>query len=230
MADPTARRLTEDEHRRVDEAVAQAEMNTSGQIVTVIAPASDDYVDVAIAWAGLAATAALALLALFPQAVLALGDWFGGGSEWNDAPETGAILAAALAVALVAFAAVLLIQQWQPIKFALVPDGIEQRRVRARAVDLFKVSAERRTVGHTGVVIYLSLAEHHAEIIADAAIADKVKPEVWGDAMAAMVAELRQGRIAEGMIAAIGEVGTVLAAHFPRENGRNELPDRLIEL
>jgi len=49
--------------------------------------------------------------------------------------------------------------------------------------------------------------------------------------MAAMLAELKQGRIADGMIAAVDRVGVVLSEHFPRhENDVNELPDRLIEV
>ncbi|AKH42184.1 hypothetical protein WYH_01138 [Croceibacterium atlanticum] len=75
------------------------------------------------------------------------------------------------------------------------------------------------------------MREHRAEIVADEAIADKVSPDVWGDAMAAMLAQLKQGRTADGMIAAVQKVGGVLSEHFPRaEDDRNELPDRLIEL
>ena len=88
-----------------------------------------------------------------------------------------------------------------------------------------------RTHGRTGILIYLSLDEHRAEIVADEAIAAKVAPEVWGDAMAAMLAHLRDGRLADGLVAAVEKVGVVLAAHFPRaEDDRNELPDRLIEV
>ena len=49
--------------------------------------------------------------------------------------------------------------------------------------------------------------------------------------MAAMLAYIREGRLAEGMVAAVERVGAVLAEHFPRaEDDVNELPDRLIEL
>ena len=63
------------------------------------------------------------------------------------------------------------------------------RRVAStRALDLFRVGAEKRTVGHTGVLLYLSLAEHlGAKIVTDAAIHAKVRPEVWGEAMAALI-------------------------------------------
>ena len=124
-----------------------------------------------------------------------------------------------------------LLQLWQPLRLFLVPPPVKHRRVRERAVTCFKVGAERRTHGRTGILIYLSLAEHRAEIVADEAIASKVEAEVWGEAMAAMLAELREGRVADGLIAAVEKVGAVLAEHFPRAEGDvNELPDRLIEV
>ena len=81
------------------------------------------------------------------------------------------------------------------------------------------------------MLIYLSMREHRAEIVADEAIASKVTPEVWGAAMADMLGDIRHGRIAAGLVAGIGDVGAVLAEHFPRaEDDTNELPDRLIEV
>jgi putative membrane protein len=75
------------------------------------------------------------------------------------------------------------------------------------------------------------MREHRAEIVADEAIASKVPPETWGEAMTAMLVHIREDRVADGMIAAVEKVGAVLAEHFPRaEDDTNELPDRLIEL
>ena len=75
------------------------------------------------------------------------------------------------------------------------------------------------------------LDERRAELIADAAIHEKVTPEVWGEAMAALVAAVKDGRPGDGMAEAVRHVGIVLAEHFPRaDDYRNELPDRLIEL
>ena len=46
-----------------------------------------------------------------------------------------------------------------------------------------------------------------------------------------MIAPVREGRVADGMIAAIRDVGAILSTQFPRaDDDRNELPDRLIEL
>ncbi|MFN9716636.1 MAG: TPM domain-containing protein, partial [Sphingomonadales bacterium] len=125
----------------------------------------------------------------------------------------------------------LLIQQWEPLKFALIPAPTKTMRVHAQAVRQFKVGADRRTTGRTGVMIYLSMAEHRAEIVADESIAAKVPAEVWGEAMGDMLRHIRKGRIAEGLSVGIRDVGFVLAEHFPRgADDQNELPDRLIEV
>ena len=221
--------LTAEDHKRVSDALALAESETSGEIVTVVADRSDGYSDIALAWAVLAAFLALGVFAAFPEFFLGKLEWLSGG--WNHEWTDREILAIAAALALVKFLAVLLIQLWQPLKFWLIPPPIKTARALGRAIDLFKVGAERRTHGRTGILIYLSMREHRAEIVADEAIASKVSPETWGEAMAAMLVHIKQGRCADGMIAAVDKVGAVLADHFPRaENDTNELPDRLIEL
>lgn len=221
--------LSEADHVAVSKAVAAAEERSAGEIVTIIAGESNSFHDVALLWSAFAAIAALAALALFPDFYLAKVDWMLGNwaSEWT----AGHILALALIVATLKFLGAWLILLWKPLRMALVPAPLKHARVRDRAVRYFKVGAERRTHGRTGILIYLSLAEHRAEIVADIAIAEKVSPDVWGEAMAALIGEIKAGRPGAGMVAAVEQVGAVLAEHFPRaEDDRNELPDRLIEL
>jgi putative membrane protein len=80
-------------------------------------------------------------------------------------------------------------------------------------------------------MIYLSMAEHRAEIVADESIAAIVSAEVWGEAMGDMLALIRKGQTAEGLAIGIRDVGFVLAQHFPRgAEDVNELPDHLIEV
>jgi putative membrane protein len=117
------------------------------------------------------------------------------------------------------------------LRLALTPKAIKLARVRSRAISLFKVGTESKTLGRTGVLLYLSMKEHRAEIVADEAIASKVAPEVWGDAMVALLDHVKAGNPGAGVAAAVAQMGVVLAEHFPKgiENP-NELPDRLIEL
>jgi putative membrane protein len=221
--------MTDADRDRVSVAVSAAEAQSAGEIVTIVTPQSDDYHDVALAWSALAALLALAALEIAPGFYLGLVDRLLGlwATEWNPR----AVLGLAVTVGVLKFAGTYLILLWRPLRFLLVPAPVKTGRVHARAVTCFKVGAERRTHGRTGILIYLSLAEHRAEIVADEAIASKVDAAVWGDAMQAMLGHIRDGRVADGMIAAVEKVGTVLAAHLPRaDNDVNELPDRLIEV
>jgi len=221
--------LSDPDHDRVSAAVSTAEAHTAGEIVTILTERSDGYWDIALAWAAAVAGLALSVYALMPDFYLGLIDRVTGawGREWSIRE----VLWLASIGATLKFLGMLALQLWQPLRFWLVPPPIKSDRVRNRAVTCFKVGAERRTHGRTGILIYLSMREHRAEIVADQAIAAKVAPEVWGEAMAAMLAEIKRGRVADGMIAAVERVGVVLAEHFPRaENDVNELPDRLIEV
>lgn len=227
MTAPTI--LSEADHARISAAVAAAEAQTAGEIVTVIARRSDGYTDVALAWAAFASLTVLTILSLLPEFFLGLVDMLLG--HWAHEWTPQGVFTVAVAFATLKFVGVLLIQLWEPLRLFLVPPPIKTQRAIDRAVSYFKTGAERRTHGRTGILIYLSMAEHRAEIVADRGIAGKVAPEVWGEAMAAMIAELREGRIAEGMIAAVEKVGAVLAEHCPRaEDDHNELSDRLIEV
>ncbi|MEI9849520.1 MAG: hypothetical protein WDN24_00085 [Sphingomonas sp.] len=69
---------------------------------------------------------------------------------------------------------------WTPLRMALTPRLTKSRRVRRRAVQFFKSSAEKRTKGRVGVLLYLSLAEHRAEIVADEAIHSKGRARALG--------------------------------------------------
>jgi putative membrane protein len=217
------------DHTRVSDAVHAAEQATSGEIVTIIADHSDRYLDVALWWSIAAAILSLAAVAAFPGFYSWLMGLITGG--WFSAPNPAEMLELALAIVVVVFVIVRLILQWIPARLVLTPGIVKSRRVRRRAIRYFKVGAERRTAGRTGILIYLSVIERRAEIVADEAIHSIVPNEKWGAAMAAMLADVAAGRIADGIVAAVRDVGAILAEHFPRaDDDRNELPDRLIEL
>ncbi|UVO55484.1 TPM domain-containing protein [Sphingomonas sp. SUN039] len=222
------RRPTLEERQRVSDAVHAAEGGTSGEIVTIIADRSDAYEDIALIYTGLAALFVPILFAAWPALPLGIVGWFTGG--WGEAQVRELMVLTFLAMALVSagkFAGL----QIEPVRLFFTPRAVRRRRVRRRAIELFKVGAEARTTGRTGILIYLSLGEHMAEIVADEAIHAKVPETEWGDAMIAMTAQVREGRIADGMIAAVTRVGAILSAHLPRAaDDANELPDRLIEL
>jgi putative membrane protein len=222
-------RLTDEDRTSVAAAVAAAELHTAGEIVTIVARRSDKYHDVALHWAVLAMLFVLALLAFRPDAAV----WLHGlvADPWAGAPAPGGLFTMALVLLVVTFLIVRVILAYMPLRLALTPGGTEARRVHARALALFRASAEARTRDATGVLLYLSLDEHRAEIIADRAIHSRVAPDIWGAAMAALIAATRDGRPGDGMAEAVRQIGIVLAEHFPpRADDTNELPDRVIEL
>lgn len=221
--------LSEADHDLVTAAVQEAETHTSGEIVTIVARRSDSYHDVGLSWAVAAIFLALSFMAAFPAQLRAflstlLLDWEHELADWK-------LILGLTGLLILKFLVVRYLLAIMPLRMLMTPRATKARRVRRRAILLFRTAAEARTRGRTGVLIYLSLDEHRAEIVADRAINEKVAPEAWGDAMAALIDAIRAGQPGQGLAQAVRQVGAVLAAHFPREhNDINELPDRLIEL
>ena len=222
-------KFTEADHKLVTEAVTRAEQSSDGEIVTIVAEKSDSYHDVGLHYAVLAMLLLPAGLAFLPQSLI---DWgMGLFLGWNAVLTRGAVMAFLFAALAVVFLIVRYTLAYMPLRMALTPGSTKSRRVRRRAVELFRVGAERRTHGRTGILLYLSLREHRAEIVADEAIHSKVEAEIWGDAMADLIEEVKAGRPGAGMAKAVERIGTVLTEHFPKSHSdQNELPDRLIEL
>ena len=222
-------KLSSQDHDLVSNAVKAAEAHTSGEIVTIVARRSDNYNDVGLSWAVGVMFVAMSVAVAFPRHLRAFlstlfADWEHELADWK-------LLMGLMALLIIKFLFVRYLLAIMPLRMLVTPRATKARRVRRRAILLFRTAAEARTVGRTGVLIYLSLDEHRAEIVADAAINAKVTADIWGDAMTALVAHVREGRPGEGLAAAVEQVGIVLAAHFPRaDDDINELPDRLIEL
>jgi putative membrane protein len=222
-------KLTEADHALVTAAVSQAERTSDGEIVTIVAEKSDSYHDVGLHYAVLAMLLVPAALAFVPQGCV---DWatrpFLG---WNQTLDKGAAMLLLFALLTLAFLIVRFALAYMPLRMALTPGSTRTRRARRRAIELFKVGAEKRTAGRVGVLLYLSLLEHRAEIVADKAINDLVDGDVWGEAMAALIENVKGGRPGEGMAKAVEQIGIVLAKCLPKTAAdTNELPDRLIEL
>jgi putative membrane protein len=222
-------RFSEADHALVTDAVAKAERSSDGEVVTIVAPRSDSYHDVGLHYAVLAMLLVPTIAGLVPQGWI---DWMLGlVFGWNASLSFRLLMLALVVAMAVVFLAVRFAFAWMPLRMAMTPASTKTRRVRRRAVELFRAGTEKRTKGRTGILLYLSLLEHRAEIVADQAIHSRVDPEVWGDAMAALVDGVKAGRSGEGMAQAVEKIGEVLAQCLPPTlDNPNELPDRLIEL
>jgi uncharacterized membrane protein len=97
---------------------------------------------------------------------------------------------------------------------------------RDRAIDLFAHLRIWDTEHNSGVLIYLLLADHDVEIVADRGIDAKVGAERWCEVCATMETAFRQGRFEQGVLSGLERITADLATHFPpRGAHRNELPD-----
>ena len=222
-------KLSDEDRHKVAAAIGAAEANTSGEIVAVATPISDAYHDVALHWALVPLFAVLAWAAWRPTALIWWYNFMFGG--WQPDPSLGQLLTLLMVFAALKFTVALLILKWMPLRLFLTPAATKHRRVRRRAIAIFQASAAGRTTGRTGILIYLSLAERRAEIIADEAILEVTDDHTWGEAMTVLITNVREGRVGEGICAAVERVGAVLTEHVPRKgDDENEIPDRLIEL
>ena len=201
--------LEELDRARIRDAIAAAEAKTAGEIFVVVARASDEYHLVPLLWATLAALFVplpLVFLTLLPAMQIYL---------------------AQLAV----FALLAVLLSLPPLHLAVVPHRLKGARAHARAVEQFLAQGLHTTEARTGVLIFVSLAERYAEIIADTGIAAKVEQGVWDETIAKLIDETGAGRLADGLVQAVERAGAVLADHFPPRAGDvNELPNDLILL
>jgi putative membrane protein len=197
--------LTADDHAAIATAIAAAEKRTSAQFVCVLARASSDYAHVPIMWASV-----LALLTPWPLIEF---------TEWS--------VQRIFLLQLVVFIVFALVFSWMPLRLALVPRAVRRARAHRAALEQFVLRRVAHTKNRTGVMIFVSLAERYARIMADEGIAQKVHAADWQAAVDALVSHMREGRIAAGFTAAIERCATVAAAHAPLGGSANELPNRL---
>lgn len=99
-----------------------------------------------------------------------------------------------------------------------------------RAIELFSQLRVWDTEHNNGLLIYLLLADHAVEIVADRGIHAKVGTEAWREVCQRMEEAFRRSDYEAGVIAGIQAVTAHLARHFPAGQGANELPDRPLVL
>ena len=128
---------------------------------------------------------------------------------------------------LVVFILAGFIFSWMPVRLALVPRAVRRARAHRAALEQFVIRHVTHTRNRCGILIFVSMAEHYARVIADEGIAQKVSNAEWQAAIDVLIGHMRDGRIAAGFVAAIQRCGDVLAARAPPDGSADELPDRL---
>ena len=198
--------VSQHDRERVAAAIAAAEARSSGEIVCVLAQVSADPTALSVLVAALLALALpwvlLVFTALTVQHIL--------------------ICQTLLFVALVALFFL------PSVRVALMPRRARRAVAHRVAMEQFAIRGIARKKNRAGILIFVSLAEHYARVIADQGIAAKVPQQEWQHVVDTLVAHTRDGRVTDGFVAAIELCGEKLAQHFPKTDAsRDELPDRL---
>ncbi|HEY6629913.1 MAG TPA: TPM domain-containing protein [Rhizobiaceae bacterium] len=212
MADET---MTEQERARIAEAIRAAEANTAGEIYCVVARRSDGY----FFSAAMALTISILVISLAVAFMLE--------ARWLTMRLPVFVSAQLLAVA----AALALVYALPGLRIRLAPRRWQYMRAHDNALKQFLARNVHLTAERTGVLIFVSLAERYAEIVADAGINARVPQDMWDSIVAGLLEDARNGRLADGFVTAVTEVGALLAEHFPAgTEDINELEDHLVEI
>ncbi|MBM3524859.1 MAG: hypothetical protein FJX57_18075 [Alphaproteobacteria bacterium] len=204
-----------EQRRRIEDAIRKAESGTSAEFLCAVTRSSDTYFAMPLLIAALLGITVPALV------LHALPGWTVIGPH-----DPVAVL-----LQVLCFAALALILVRPAIAARLTPRAVRQRRAARFATAVF---LERGLAGvgeRNGVLLFVSLAEHHVEVIADRGVYSRVDPAEWLAIVEAFTTEVRRGDTAGAFVAALERLATVLAAAYPRRpDDVNEIPDRLIEL
>lgn len=198
--------ISAQDRERISNAVRTAEESTSGEIVCVLAETSSDATALPVL---IAAIAALAL-------------------PWLLVAFTAMTVQRILSLQIAAFLVLVVLLCLPRIRVALMPRKARRAIAYRAAMEQFTMRGISRKKDRCGILIFVSMAERYARIIADDGIAARVPQSEWQAAIDVLVVHIREDRIADGFVAAINLCGNELARHFPRtEAKREELPDRI---
>lgn len=210
-----ADKLGSNDHERIALAIREAEATTSGEIYCVVARRSDEYFF------------SSALIVMVSILLISLGVAWLIEANWLSIRLPHFVIAQVLAFA----AALIAIYALPGLRILLAPRRWQYMRSHDNAMKQFLSRNVHMTAQRTGVLIFVSLAERYAEIIADAGIDAVVPQDTWDSIVAGLIDDARTDRLADGFVTAIGTVGHLLAEHFPiRPDDVNELADHLVEI
>jgi putative membrane protein len=200
--------FSDEDLKRVEASVKQAEADTSGEIVTITVRQSSGYRWVRLLYGFLG----IALGSLVAYLLVSRGVWIG-------MTETFALQAGGLVAGMG-------LSFWTPAFRLLLPRAQVAERVHRESLANFTAAGLHETRDRTGILIYISELEHRVEILADKGIHKKVGQDYWAEQVNQIVDGIKSGKAGDGLVNAITTMGTKLSEHFPRrEDDTNELAD-----
>ena len=199
--------INEQQQIKVQKAIEQAESNTDAELVTVLAGQSDDYYFIPTMWA--------ALIALVTPALLLQ------TNLWLSQTDL-------LWIQLIEFVVLTVVFRWQPLKLALVPKQVKFARASLVAKQQFLAQGLHHTQAETGMLIFVSEAEHYVEILADRGINKLVADDAWSNIVNHLLGQIKAGNTEAGLTGAINACGELLADKVPATHNKDELPNHLV--
>lgn len=217
-----SRLFPKESRKRIADAIAKAERNTSAEIVAVVATASGRY-DRAEDIVGF-------LVALLAVTV----GWltlpaFHSQSAWG----TGSSISGLIPVLITMVAGFMVgstLASWLPaLRLPFIPKKEMDAEVQRAAQSAFMSSRIRDTAGATGILLFVSFFEHRVVVLPDGAILQKLPGHDWGKLCAAIISRVRANRLTEALEEAIASCGEILGEVLPwRDDDKDELSNELI--
>ncbi|MFV8259679.1 TPM domain-containing protein [Bdellovibrio bacteriovorus] len=204
--------LSEADLARIEASISKVEETTSGEIVPVIVRRSS-----AVGHVPLTLTLLLTLFLIIVE--FPFSDWL-WVTPW-------VYLWPVIVVIFFGLSQVLAKSKW--IQKVFVPEKDELDSVHRRAHLEFYLNRIHRTESGTGVLIFVSVMEKKAVVLADEGISKKLPKEHWDEILGMLGKQLHDGKWADGFVAAIEACGKDLQTHFPTGAGNsNQLKNHLI--
>lgn len=206
------RYLSEADLKKIEDTISRVESETDAEIVPVIVRRSSS-----VGHVPLSLTLLLTLLLVIAE--LPFSDWL-WVSPW-------VYLWPLILIVFYYLSFFLAKSPW--IQKVFVPERDEVEQVHQRAHLEFYTNRIHRTESGTGVLIFVSVMEKKAVILADEAISQKLPKETWETLLGQLGEKLHQGDWAEGFVQAIESCGASLKTHFPITSAsQNELKNHLV--
>lgn len=210
--------FSDEDLRKIHDAVQTAERRTRGEIVPMVVPSSARYRETAHL-AGLV-TSLVVLTAL----LMLDGGW--GTWGWTDHHPGWIVLGMLVGYIVGGWAGSHPL--W--IRFFTSKQRMAFKVLRRAELAFYEHGLHKTREG-TGILIMASLLEHRVQVLADKAIDERVPQGTWDRLVQEMVQGIKAGQPTEAFCRAIAQCGDLLAVHFPARDGDNldELPDDLIQ-
>lgn len=214
--------FTEDDRKRIAEAIKRAEQKTSTEIVTVVATASGRY-DRAEDIVGFL-TALLAVTAGWLACPA-----FHSESAWGTGPSVSGLLSVLISMVAGFAAGSALASRLPALRLPFISKRELEEEVHRAAQTAFMSSRIRKTTGGTGILLFVSFYEHRVVVLPDDAILEKLPGLDWGKLCAAIVSGIKANRPTEALEEAVASCGEILGEVFPRQDDdEDELSNELI--